>query len=104
MTRESRSISFNAKSRGASSSYTLRDYKDSLIRPRDFTTGVFRAGSTAKDLFLRLRGGLNGTPMPSIPGTDEEIWAQVYYVLSMRDPSATPSFVHDVCGGGGTDR
>ena len=82
-----------------SSSYTLRDYKDSEIRPRDFTTGVFRAGSTPQDLYLRLRAGLSGTPMPAIPGTDEEIWGQVYYILSMRDPDAQATYVPQVCGG-----
>ncbi len=83
-----------------SSSYTLRDYKDAEIRPRDFTTGVFRAGSTPQDLYLRLRSGLSGTPMPAIPGSDEEIWAQVYYILSMRDPNAKATWVPPVCGGG----
>jgi mono/diheme cytochrome c family protein len=82
-----------------SSSYTLRDYKDAEIRPRDFTTGVFRAGSTPQDLYLRLRAGLSGTPMPAIPGDDEEIWAQVYYILSMRDPAAQATFVPQICGG-----
>lgn len=83
-----------------SSSYTLRDYKDSEIRPRDFTTGVFRAGSTPQDLYLRLRAGLAGTPMPAIPGGDDDIWAQVYYILSLRDPNAKPTWVPPVCGGG----
>jgi mono/diheme cytochrome c family protein len=82
-----------------SSSYTLRDYKDAEIRPRDFTTGVFRAGSTPQDLYLRLRTGLSGTPMPAIPGSDEEIWAQVYYILSLRNPKAQTTFVPQVCGG-----
>jgi mono/diheme cytochrome c family protein len=82
-----------------SSSYTLRDYKDAEIRPRDFTTGVFRAGSTPQDLYLRLRAGLSGTPMPAIPGSDDEIWAQVYYILSLRDPDAQATYVPQVCGG-----
>ena len=82
------------------SSYTLRDYKDSEIRPRDFTTGVFRAGSTPEDLYLRLRAGLSGTPMPAIPGSSDEIWAQVYYILSLRNPNAKPTWVPPVCGGG----
>src|SRR5262249_34477946 len=50
------------------SSGTLRDWQDAIIRPRDFTTGIFRAGSSPRDLYVRLRSGLNGTPMPSIPG------------------------------------
>ena len=81
------------------SSYTLRDTKDAEIRPRDFTTGVFRAGSTPQDLYLRLRSGLAGTPMPAIPGTDEEIWAQVHYILAMRDPDAQRPYLPYGCGG-----
>ena len=79
------------------SSYTLRDWKDAPIRARDFTSGVFRAGSAPEDLFRRLRTGLNGTPMPSIPGTDEEIWALVHFMLSLVDPDRAPKRA-PVCG------
>ena len=71
-----------------SSSSTLRDYKDGEIRARDFTSGVFRSGSKPNDLFIRLKTGLNGTPMPSIAGTDQELWGLVHYMLSLKDPSA----------------
>ncbi len=84
------------------SSYTLRDWKDAEIRPRDFTTGVFRAGSSPRDLYMRLRGGLMGTPMPAIPGSDQEIWDQVHYILSMRDPDAVTPHVPAGCGGEST--
>jgi mono/diheme cytochrome c family protein len=71
-----------------SSSFSLRDWKDTEVRPRDFTSGIFRAGSTPKDLFLRLRTGLNGTPMPSVYGSDEELWDITHFIMSLQDPEA----------------
>lgn len=82
------------------SSYTLRDWKDSEIRPRDFTTGVFRAGSTGRDVYLRLKTGLNGTPMPAIPGSDEDLWALVHFIKSLVAKDARePKHQHPGCGG-----
>lgn len=69
------------------SSFSLRDWKDASVRPRDFTTGVFRAGSAPRDLFLRMRTGLNGTPMPSVYGSDEDLWSITHYILSLQDES-----------------
>ncbi|HZJ70634.1 MAG TPA: cytochrome c [Planctomycetota bacterium] len=70
------------------SSYHLRDSRDAVIRPRDFTTGIFRAGSRPEDLFLRLRTGLNGTPMPAVSGSDEDLWHLTHYILGLKDPSS----------------
>ncbi len=84
-----------ASGRGdGSASYHLRDWKDAEIRPRDFTTGVFRAGSAPLDLFLRMRTGLNGTPMPSVSGTDAELWDLVHFILSLKDPTAAHGAAH----------
>ena len=33
-----------------------------------------RAGISPRDVFLRLKTGLNGTPMPAVYGSDEELW------------------------------
>lgn len=87
-----------------SSSFALLDWKDEPIIARDFTTGIFRAGSKPEDIFTRMRTGLNGTPMPSIPGTDEEIWALAHYILSLKDPNAYKSRIHAGCGNPGGDR
>jgi mono/diheme cytochrome c family protein len=76
------------------SSYHLRDWQDAEIRPRDFTTGVFRAGSAPTDLFLRMRTGLNGTPMPAVSGSDDDLWALVHFILSLKDPAAARGAVH----------
>ena len=82
-----------------SSALTLRDWKDAPIVPRDFTSGVYRAGSTDGDLFLRLKTGISGTPMPSFSGSDAELWSIVHYVGTLKDPSAHVPFTHDGCGG-----
>jgi mono/diheme cytochrome c family protein len=70
------------------SSFTLRDWKDAQVVPRDFTTGVFRAGSTPRDIFLRMKAGVNGTPMPSVYGSDEDLWAITAYILSLQDEAS----------------
>ena len=69
-----------------SSSFHLRDWKDTKVVPRDFTTGIFRAGSTPRDIFLRLRTGLNGTPMPAVYGSDEDLWHIVHFIQSVQEP------------------
>jgi len=70
------------------SSYHLRDWKDAPIRPRDLTTGVFRAGSRPEDLWLRLRTGLNGTPMPASYSPDDDLWDLVAYIASLERAGA----------------
>lgn len=87
------------------SSYTMRDWKDSDIPPRDFTTGVFRSGSTATDMFIRLKTGLNGTPMPPSGDSDEDRWAFVHYMMSLRDPDRPPpKHIRRGCGAPELDR
>jgi hypothetical protein len=61
-----------------------------VIRPRDFTSGVFRAGNTGGDLFLRLKTGLNGTPMPAISDPDDVLWSLVHYIRSQHDERTVP--------------
>jgi mono/diheme cytochrome c family protein len=77
------------------SSFHLRDWKNESIRPRDLTSGIFRAGSRPEDLFLRLRTGLNGTPMPAITGSDDDLWDLVHYIMSLA-PAGMQRRVHPV--------
>jgi cytochrome c oxidase cbb3-type subunit 2 len=72
------------------SSYALRDWQDASIVPRDFTTGVFRAGNAPSDLYLRIRTGLNGTPMPGTSEPDDVVWGMVHYIMAMKTPGAIP--------------
>ena len=46
---------------------------------------TFRGGSTTKDIFLRFRTGIDGSPMPSFAGTarEREMWDLANYVSSL---------------------
>lgn len=46
---------------------------------------TFRGGAELRDIYLRFRTGLNGTPMPSFAGaaTDKELWTLAAYVRSL---------------------
>lgn len=64
---------------------TAEEYDDKWgypIRPRDLSSGLFRAGETGKDLWVTIATGINGTPMGAFLGPldGEEIWHLVHYV------------------------
>jgi cbb3-type cytochrome c oxidase subunit III len=46
---------------------------------------TFHGGSTSRDIYLRFRTGMSGTPMPSFVGTatDAEMWDLANYVVSL---------------------
>jgi mono/diheme cytochrome c family protein len=51
---------------------------------------TFRGGATARDVYLRVVTGMNGTPMPAFVDTasDEDLWHLANYVVSLaRKPS-----------------
>jgi Ethylbenzene dehydrogenase len=57
------------------------------LPPRDFNTGAFRGGHMGRDLYLRIAIGLAGTPMVGFGKdvmTDEQRWAIVHYIQSLR--------------------
>jgi mono/diheme cytochrome c family protein len=61
----------------------------SPTRPRDFTAGIFKGGSSPADLVRRLRCGLPGSPMPATPLEQaEDAWALASYVASLARPGA----------------
>jgi len=77
------------------SSNSLVDLGGYPIIPRDFTSGVYLGGGQIKDLYLRIVGGMDGTPMPSYgnlyellgkPKEDENelAWSLVHYVKSLE--------------------
>ncbi len=47
---------------------------------------TFHGGSAARDIYLRFRTGVDGSPMPSYVGaaTDREMWDLANYVVSIR--------------------
>lgn len=60
---------------------------------RDFTRGwTFKGGHEPGDIYLRITGGLNGTPMGPYQGllSDQERWDLAHYVASLdREPKET---------------
>lgn len=74
-----------ASGRGdGSSSAALLDNWGFPIDPRDFSTGQFRAGGGSRDLYLRIKGGVAGTPMPAYEDLPEpETWDLIHFVQSL---------------------
>ncbi|MEW6777219.1 MAG: c-type cytochrome, partial [Bdellovibrionota bacterium] len=76
----------------------LKDEKGRSVRPRDFTTGVFHGGNERKDVYYRIFGGMDGSPMVSflaaVPEAADQ-WALVDYVLSLGAPAAPKPFPAD---------
>ena len=73
------------------SAATLKDTWGLPLPPRDFTIGAFRGGSQGRDLYLRIRNGMAGTPMPPFDDTvltPEDRWALVHYIQSLRRKQA----------------
>jgi DMSO reductase family type II enzyme heme b subunit len=65
------------------------DDNERPIRPRDFTRGVFKGDIAGRDLFLRIRAGLPGSPMPSNAGLSaSETWDLVHYVKTLIPPGS----------------
>lgn len=65
------------------------------IRPRNLRSGVYRGGRRPVDLFLRVKNGIEGTPMPAAPSSGlspADIWSIVAYVRSLpREAISTPT-------------
>ncbi|MEZ6014304.1 MAG: cytochrome c [Planctomycetota bacterium] len=61
--------------------------------PRDLTLGVFHGGDRPADLYRRIRYGIGGTIMPAAdPGlSEDDVFALVAYVLSLRGPRFAPA-------------
>ena len=63
--------------------------------PRNFAEGIFRGGSSSKDLYLRITQGIDGTPMPAATFVDGEfeevdVWHLINFIRSLqKTPEAT---------------
>ncbi|MCC7418038.1 MAG: c-type cytochrome [Acidobacteria bacterium] len=74
---------------GRGASAIARDLKDDWGRPTRATNldepWAFRGGSGVRDIFLRFRTGMNGTPMPSFidAASESELWQLASYVKSI---------------------
>jgi len=79
---------------GRGTGATATDFQNASglpIQMRDLTEPwTFRGGSSARDVYLRFRTGLDGTPMPSYVGavSDREMWQLAVYIVSLgRKPA-----------------
>jgi mono/diheme cytochrome c family protein len=75
-------------------------------KPRDLRVGVYRGGRRPLDIYRKITGGINGTPMPGLKPTEptadapvdpakaatpEDVWHLVHYVLSLPyEPLSQP--------------
>ena len=75
---------------GAIASVMQDDWGNPLKPARLTEPWSFRGGSTTRDIYLRLKTGINGTPMPAFAdvATDKELWDAASYVTSLgRKPT-----------------
>ncbi len=74
---------------GAGADAVATDFDDDWGRPMRATNltepWTFRGGATPRDIHLRFRTGMNGSPMPSFAtaATNPEMWNLANYVASM---------------------
>jgi mono/diheme cytochrome c family protein len=74
---------------GRGSGAVTTDFRDDWNQPlpaADLTEPwTFRGGATSRDIYLRFRTGMSGTPMPSFAEatTDPEMWDLANYVVSL---------------------
>lgn len=68
------------------SSIGLKNDAKERVYPTNLTLGVFKGGTTGKDLFTRIATGLDGSPMPSYAAEakPDEIWDLVHYVQTLK--------------------
>jgi mono/diheme cytochrome c family protein len=69
-----------------SSAAELKDYAGRSLHPTDFTLGILKGGADARQLYLRIATGLNGTPMAEYGDdvvTPTDRWALVEYLRSL---------------------
>jgi mono/diheme cytochrome c family protein len=87
---------------GAGTGVVAKDFKDDWdfdIDAADLTQPwTFRGGSTPRDIYLRFRTGVDGTPMPSYVGTasDKEMWDLANYVLSLARKPVWKMSEHEI--------
>jgi mono/diheme cytochrome c family protein len=79
----------------------LRDVWGHPVQAADLTTGRLKGGSAPLDIYRRILGGINGTPMPSFRtilwAEPESIWDLVDWVrhLGRHDHPSSPGSTDD---------
>lgn len=77
---------------GPSANELTEDFFGDVIVPADLTMPwLFRGGPAADDIYMRLKTGLTGSPMPSYADalSDQDVWHLANYVDSLA-PDAPP--------------
>jgi len=78
-------------SRSGAVAAALEDERGRAIRAADLTQPwMFRGGATAADIYIRVKTGIDGTPMPAFADTakDADLWNLANYVASLgRKPT-----------------
>jgi mono/diheme cytochrome c family protein len=61
------------------------DWRQPIVAADLTEPWTFRGGATSRDVYLRFRAGMTGTPMPSFAesATDADMWDLANYVLSL---------------------
>jgi mono/diheme cytochrome c family protein len=64
--------------------------------PRNFAEGIFRGGSSSKDLYLRITQGIDGTPMPAVTFVEgqfgqDDVWHLINFIRSLQTEEAKPA-------------
>ena len=64
----------------------MRDSLGRVVHARDFTVGVYRAGTDRQALYRTVLTGLDGSPMPAfvLPDPEGDIYHLVHYLLSLE--------------------
>ncbi len=70
---------------GATTTEFFDDWGQRIVATNLTEPWTFRGGSNVRDIYLRFRTGIDGTPMPSYKGTatNVEMWNLAQYVASM---------------------
>jgi mono/diheme cytochrome c family protein len=70
---------------GAVAAVLKDDWGHDVHAPNLAEPWAFRGGSAATDIYIRLKSGIDGTPMPSFADTakDEDLWNVANYVVSL---------------------
>ena len=60
-----------------------------LVRPNNFTNGVFRGGRRPVDIYYRIHSGINGSNMPAFGAviSSNSIWDMVEFVQALSYPA-----------------
>jgi mono/diheme cytochrome c family protein len=72
----------------------LVDDQELPCPPRDLVAGAYKGGSSAREIYVRLASGMDGTPMPAVTEEQvsvEERWQLAQYVASLVDRARAPA-------------